>query len=402
MLFFLKTVFFSRKIFIASIFLLIVFGYSPSFSQSVISGWVVDDNNQSILSASVYLASTSMGASTDYNGYFHFKVSQQGKYELIVSYVGYNKIRIPVLIGTDSVFSFKLQMQQENAQLGGVLILPDTTNRKRDFKEFKRIFLGETRNASLCEIKNPKDIFVYYDEAERTLVAYCKKPVIIENRALGYNLFYEIEHFKAIKSGFDVNVDFSGSTRFGEMADSISKFNHEKLRERSYQGSLMHLMKSLRSNRLKEEEWEVRIEYPEIRPDDFTINDKIRLHRKRHDWDSVNYYKEMKLLPIKSHLRSEPLHGNELLDKNDHELLVFNGKLLVIYMKERDERFQPPKGKYYPYQLSTILIEGGNRRIFENGYYEPQKDLYVSGYLAFSERVSEFLPYEYAPAKKKP
>jgi hypothetical protein len=372
-----------------------------SFSQSLVKGRVVDGGtNKPISFADIYLVSTTFGAGSDMNGNFSFKVSKPGKYDLIASFVGYTKSRTSILVGKDSTFSFEFKLFENADELRDIVIQADTSHRKKDFKDFKRVFLGETENSSSSEILNPKEIYVYREETDQKLVAFARKVIVTENRGLGYTVYYDLENFESVGN----KSSFTGSVRFKELSpkDEKQRARWKSAREISYGGSLTHLMSSIRSNRLEKEGWEVLIEYAKLRPSNGVISNRIQYHTQQNNADSVELYRYMRRLPANARVLSKPIFGKDLMDPNDKSLLVFKGKLLVTYNKERDMRLRPNLNKSapYPFQLSIVKLSGKPITIYENGYFEPQEFVYIEGYLGFAERVSEFLPFDYRPESK--
>ena len=57
------------------------------FSQTTLSGKVVDETNQPLPGASVTIKSSKIGATTDFDGNFTISISDESK--LIFSYVGF-------------------------------------------------------------------------------------------------------------------------------------------------------------------------------------------------------------------------------------------------------------------------------------------------------------------------
>jgi hypothetical protein len=88
-----------------------------SFSQvtGTIKGFVYDQSNgEPVIFTNVYLYKTTYGSSTDVNGYFIITKVPPGEYTLMVTYLGYDTLRIPVSLQPGGVISKQLYMQ-ENA-----------------------------------------------------------------------------------------------------------------------------------------------------------------------------------------------------------------------------------------------------------------------------------------------
>lgn len=386
----------------AIVSILLQLSCTTSFAQSIVAGRVIDGTtNQPLPFVDIYLAATSMGTSSDANGAFRLKVDNRGKYDLMASFLGYATVRIPILIADDSVFFYTIKLIQKSSELPGVVVRADTSTRKKDLREFKRIFLGESNNASACRIKNLKDIYVYFDKSDNVLVAYSKAPIVVENLALGYIIHYDLEKFEANYNS--LWFDIKGTPRFEELKakDVRQEQRWRKARAESYEGSLTHLMNCIRSNRLHEEGWDVVIEYPWARPSNEIIAQKINFFRNMYDVDSLNFYKQMRLLPATGRARSPRIHGGELLSESDNHRLRFKGKLMVSFIKERDERIasRTALSRTLSFQESNIQILRPALVIYDNGYFEPQAYVSIEGYLAWKERISDFLPSDFNLAK---
>jgi hypothetical protein len=84
------------------------------FGQNgTIRGFVYDKaNGEPVIFTNVYLFQTSYGSSTDVNGYFIITKVPQGDYTLMVTYLGYDTLRIPVSISGDEIVTKQLFLQE--------------------------------------------------------------------------------------------------------------------------------------------------------------------------------------------------------------------------------------------------------------------------------------------------
>ena len=82
---------------------------SESFSQTTITGKVVDANSGEALIGATVIYGKGKGTATDYDGNYSF-VIQEGKRSIKVSYVGYKEInQLVVIEGKTQVLDFKLK-----------------------------------------------------------------------------------------------------------------------------------------------------------------------------------------------------------------------------------------------------------------------------------------------------
>ncbi len=100
-------------------YLLLLFA-TFSFAQNAISGKVVDEKNQPISGANVFIEGTYDGASTSENGNFEFKTSEKGTKTLVVSFLTYETLKLTI-----DVSNFKnktLKLKESVTSLDAVVI----------------------------------------------------------------------------------------------------------------------------------------------------------------------------------------------------------------------------------------------------------------------------------------
>ncbi len=95
-----------QSLYLKLLFFLVIFS-QDSFSQTSVSGNVVDDNSQALSYANVLVlspidSSLIKGDLTDDNGNFHIKEIEQGSYLISISYLGYNTYFSESLTVTDN------------------------------------------------------------------------------------------------------------------------------------------------------------------------------------------------------------------------------------------------------------------------------------------------------------
>ena len=49
------------------------------------------------------------------------------------------------------------------------------------------------------------------------------------------------------------------------------------------------------------------------------------------------------------------------------------------------------------WQSSIMTLMAPTLKLYENGYYEDIRDVYVENYWAWSEKMADMLPYDYTP-----
>ena len=167
-----------------------------AFAQGTISGTVKDaETGLPLEGASVFAQNTTKGTLSDKEGAFKLYLDKGG-YEIVVSFTGYTSKTINLEVTGDRTFDLKLE-KGENA-LSEVIIknsneVPDGWEKYGQF--FVEHFIGASPNADSCVLLNPQALkFLYFKRNDR-LKVLATEPLQIQNKALGYNLRYELDSF---------------------------------------------------------------------------------------------------------------------------------------------------------------------------------------------------------------
>ncbi len=91
------------------------------FTQTRISGTVIDTNNKPLPGANIFIKDSYDGISSDMDGTFNFTTEEEGDALLIVSFIGYKKVELPVKLDGDKV-ELKIVLESEAKELGAVVI----------------------------------------------------------------------------------------------------------------------------------------------------------------------------------------------------------------------------------------------------------------------------------------
>ncbi|MEP0985979.1 carboxypeptidase-like regulatory domain-containing protein [Ekhidna sp.] len=382
----------------------------PLIKAQQIRGNVIDkDTKEPVAFANVFFSGTLIGTTTDLDGNFSFIIPNEGKYELIVSYVGYEKYSRPIL-STDELSFLQIELKPEIIKLRDIHVNADTSEWKNNYPVFRRLFLGETANAAKVEISNPKDIFLFYDAVENGFFAHSRNEISIENYALGYRLGYTMQEFRM---EYQSQRFYSfGIPRFEMMVSKrkgqIRKW--EKARVRAYRGSFSHFLRSFKENTFLEEGFIVqelfRVPNRKRPPENlikekllsFSVRDTITnriVLRDMSGSDSLQYWIRMKRMPMVVDSLGKVLKDNSLIIDG---FFMYTGYLKITYTKEQEEfnysRYRR-RGRTDSKQTSVVnFIEPIT--IYDNGYYDVQK-VFFEGYMGWSSKIAEMLPIEYIP-----
>lgn len=225
--------------------------YTVAFNQTLTGAVLDEETNMSIPYATVYINGTFTGTSCDKYGKFELDITKYNSMPITVSAVGYYSAVLNPTTFSDtenlSLFLtpkvFKLDETQVNAK-------SLVSKRRRYLNLFKEEFLGTTENAIQCEIMNEKDITFNYNSDKDTLKAYASRPIMIENKALGYKITYYLDKFEYNK--LKEATFFCGNIKFTEDVSGGPTQNYfiDK-RKAVYLGSRTHFFRALWQNALK-------------------------------------------------------------------------------------------------------------------------------------------------------
>jgi hypothetical protein len=319
--------------------LLIVMNLVPDLSGQILTGKVLDAaTGEPISLASVFFDGTFSGTSTDDSGRFDLDVSKYATKPLIISAVGYYP---HVLEHLASGHRYTILLNRDIYEIEEVTITGKDIARKRKkyMRLFKREFLGRTSRARRCYIMNEEDITFNYRSDKDTLKAMARKPLRIENDAMGYYFTYHLDNFVFDKR--TETVTYQGSIIFTRdlAEEGIRTFLYQRRRKMVYRGSIMEFIRKLWSNSLKSSGYTLR---------DYATGDLLTCQ------DVV------------------------IKDAGEKMYLKYPGELEIQYSE----------------YISTMRLLETEVFIDRDGFFDPSA-IQWGGRMAIS-RIADFLPYEYS------
>lgn len=405
--------------------LIVALAEKPAYSQDgrkILVGRVVDAiTNEPLPGVSIFFANTTIGTTSQTDGSFQIKDIPVGKYDVVASFIGYQSFLQATDFtiqanGMDKEVKLHIALEPEVRELKEIIVNADTANRARNFLDFKRLFLGETRNAKTCTILNPHDIHIYFDAKDAVLVAHAKKPIEIENHALGYKIYYYLHQFEV---NYKTNTTYVfGIPRFEELP--LKKTREYKSRERerirAYNGSVLHFMRSLRDSSLQQNSFTMKKVYTvpnRKRPSDEFLDKKIASLKTKNKngsmiisinpKDSLPYYLRLKSAPKEIDSIAPFIYsGKEFFSRSKNEVEGIKGKYEIGYDEQEEIEYLTYAGrKYTEKQKSKIHFHHNQLKIYQNGYYEDVRSIFLEGYFSWHEKISTLLPIEYVPNAKR-
>ena len=340
-----------------------------AFAQYSVSGKIVDSaSKEPLTGASVFCQNTTLGTITNKQGEFSLSL-KSGGYELIISFTGYQTKQIRVNSGNEATV-LNIEMVKEDKSMGEVII--KSSNEVKDGWEkygsfFVDNFIGTTPNAKSCVLQNPEALKFYFLKKSNKLCVLATEPLLISNKALGYNLRYQLDSF-VYQYKTDISL-YRGYCLFSE-ADTTENVKQAwaKARAKTYSGSKLHFMRSYFDSTLTEEGFIIGL---------LDEKDNMRFDQVKNPYDT-SYY--------------------AFIDSTNEAELDFPTKFSVTYNKIKPEpeylkKFNLPKNVASQISYIELLNAIG---IKENGYYADQKDWINQGYWSW-KNLGDQLPYDYAP-----
>ena len=386
-------------------------------AQGSISGTVRDSLTQKPLPfASVFLANTTLGATTNEQGAFVFERVPAGSYDVVASYVGYRLAKLAITMGqAPQRLDFKLAPTAN--QLGEVVVRP-RPNRLADYLKFTELFLGRTTFSQQCRIRNPDDVLVDYDPATKELTAAARNFVQVDNQALGYRLKYYGLHFTC--NFTQQIVTFYGQPVFEEMTprNAHQQRRWQANRSAAYHGSLTHFLRSVYTNRVTDEGFVAQklriVSNPAFVRVDSARRQLLRARRKAvltlAERDSLEHWAKVPPSFAMLYTAPRPIDSLRRVATGSSQLFLrFSDYLQVSYLREAPDPLYPvPASPFNPaptpasrQQVSRLRLMVREAELQPNGQLVNPLAVFTQDYWGF-EKIGEFLPLNYQPPAPSP
>ena len=348
-------------------------------AQSRITGVVQDSaTHEPLPFASVFLANTTLGATTDDQGKFVFERVPRGTYDIVASYVSYRLSKQSITVaGTPQAVT--LRPASAGPQLTEVVVQANP-HQADDYRKFVGLFLGQTSFSKKTRITNPGDVDVFYNDTTKVLTASADNFVQVENEALGYRIKYFGMRFRYDES--DESTGFEGQPIFEEMTarDAQQQKQWEANRLIAYHGSFTHFLKSVYDNR--------------VTPEGF-LAQQVRIRATPGAGAVARLYPAP--LPIDS-IRRVSASTSQIFLRFRHELQV------AYFGEAPDPGYDQPMAELGPAkkpwparrEVSRLSLLTPEIEIQPNGTLVSPLQVLTGEYWGF-EKIGELLPLDYEP-----
>jgi hypothetical protein len=357
--------------------------FQSSYAQAnAEKGLLLDKlTNQPIVGASVFINASGIGTISGSDGRFDlskFIQAQFGHPVLTIAAMGYETATYNFANAKGAVVIYMNPLVRE---LETVTVNAAIKNGWEKYgRDFIESFLSYSEFSKLCIIENPEVLKFYYEANQNILKVIARRPLIIQNKALGYKITYWLESFE---HNFSTRIlSYSGLTYY----EDLIRPNKRKAqaarwilnREAAYEGSVMHFVRSVHAGTLASSGFIVR------------RLDKVEGNRKGRYSNVVD---------------PKILVEADFSDTIENQKIIqFPKYLYVLFNKELEElpyliKLQPFKKPIPAPQTSIVQLVGTNAvEIFTNGHLEPAIAFFLDGYWSY-EKLDKLLPLDYKVKK---
>lgn len=354
---------------------ILVVAFKVIGQQRVVMGYVTDSKTKEpIRFAAVYINNTSNATETDSMGKYQlknvFNHQRGGSVEIVVSSLGYTTFRQKIMDRLQDTLMINIAMSASLQTISEVSIKGKRDQKwLKQYKKFESAFIGVNQNAGATKILNPWVIDFEGDIS--TFLASAQKIIEIENKPLGYKIFFELQRF----SFSPIQSSFSGLARFEKfkITDEEQKKKLEENRQKAYEGSERHFFKALAQQRLKQEGFVVYEVNPNYNEKTSFSHLSPQLGKRLFPFNDTSAIK-MGRFPSSKEIRAP----------NELEILNTNSVNRI--------------GNYQdaPFPVSWLRIKGGKAEVTTTGLLFDTNSSEWAGDIA-ERRIADMLPLDYEP-----
>ena len=349
-----------------------------------LSGTVTDvETGVPLTGAHVFIASSMIGTTTDRDGRYVLDQVPLGAHRLYVSILGFEDDFMDILLRSEESQILDFSLTPAVIDIGEIVVEAERDRRwARRLRRFTREFIGETPNAELTTILNPE--VLDFEVSSGTFTARATAPLLIENKALGYQIQYFLSDFQSTPG----RVRYDGEGLYEELpADNLEQaMAWEENRKAAFMGSFRHFMLALIAGRSESQGFRTfsRPSAGRVQGDAFAESSVISNQR----------------FPI------EPESLISSGEAPNEYVFDFTGHLEIVFMGEKEDPAYldwslRPERSNPRFQTSWTFLDHGPAMVDYKGDTMDPYAVVFMGYWAF-ERVADDPPREYRPGNASP
>jgi hypothetical protein len=233
--------------------------------KHTITGKVIDSKSkQAIKNAEVFISGTTIGTTTNEYGEFRLE-SPYVPLQLVVMHVSYKL----VVLNIKSAGNFHVELTNRPFNLSEVSVCAKNM-RRRNLRLFYKYFMWNTNKQ---QVKVLNDSVLRFKRDAYDFHAYCKTPLLLDNKYLGYNIKLIIQDFHVCQKQMSTGKKLKLNSGSGTGVFKLKGFYYYKPtdiyklqkgiiikrnRRNHYFGSLRHFLTSMYQNKLKKNGYSIR------------------------------------------------------------------------------------------------------------------------------------------------
>lgn len=378
-------------------------------SQEVIQGNIIDkETRAAVAGALVYIPNSIVKTSSNASGEFTLKDSRFYRYDLVISAMGYEVTSVKI----EKENQLLIELVRKNIYIDEVAVSPFMKDGWEIWgKDFTQSFIGTSSFAKHTKILNPEVVKFRYNKEGEILQAIANEPIQIENRALGYIIYYDLQNFELNMK--DKLLAYEGSMHFESVARPSNRILAN--RKKVYEASFMRFVRSTFLKNWNKDGYEVREYLAQAnlarKAADSTLH--IITKEKEYGGDATKYWHKKgeqernRLLELLSQPK-EIIKRDRVLNETD--LMTFQNnqdysKTISYYGAiEVTNKNIKPEGNYIwetkkTTNSSQLIIFSPNQliEIDRFGGYLPVKQWGLQGYFGWFTKIATLLPLDYEP-----
>ncbi|MFD2966675.1 carboxypeptidase-like regulatory domain-containing protein [Sphingobacterium bambusae] len=383
-----------------------------TWAQHVVQGKVIDaEKREAVAGATVYINNSTVRTSTNKAGEYYLQLPAAGRYELVISAMGHELASFELVV--DGNTKKDAVLQQKNLEIDEVTV---TAYLKDGWKQwgmyFTESFIGMSSFAKQTKILNPEVLRFRYQATEKVLQVSATEPLQISNRALGYEINYDLlDYHMDFRSG---HLYYEGFASFQD-SKKISNKMH-KNRQAAYMTSFMRFIRSTYSHSWKADGYNVRELIRVVNQERQRVDSLMKLINKRvytdfrGDWpafyaaqnsytvDSVERFRSTLQQPKAYDVLKEELSEEQVIkktSKDDMQTIHYENYLRITHasiVPEEAYLFWNKKA-----DGSSLLLLAPQSVVYIDalGNFAPAANWIQEGYWAWYSKLSTMLPLDY-------
>ncbi|MFK7845936.1 MAG: carboxypeptidase-like regulatory domain-containing protein [Rhodothermales bacterium] len=341
-----------------------------------LTGIVKDgETGEGLIGAHVFLLESTVGTVTGEEGMFSLAGLPAGEYKVGVSMIGFRPYSMQVNVVTETKKFFEITLTPQVYELDQLTVTGKQSKRwRKQLREFTLHVIGDSENAQETEIMNPE--VLSFIQRRDILIAEAQAPLVIENNALGYRIYYTLVHC-TIQHG---RPQYKGIARFEELTPKNKRQSRrwKKNREQAYNGSFKHLLRTLATVQ----------DIKEIEREGFAITHANEFPETIRSYDRAI---QRSKASIHDFVQKIPSTNENLLQVKDYLLITFSKEL---ESNRYVQNYLMHNGNP-DIQRSSIELRKDSTVFNDSGFLHDAYSVVLHGYMGW-ERMAELLPLDYA------